>query len=1198
MKVRKSPYLLLCLMTVLTLLLTSVIPTNVPSAANIKETTEVMNLKVNYQDNPIGVESDGLNFSWMLSSNLVGLSQEAYQLVVTDSKGKKVWDSGEVKSSKSVGIKYDGPELELESRYYWKVKVTPSNGKKVESKSAYFETGTDFGNAEWIYHKETVKDSYTDNIRISLNATVVQSGFTLNWGMKNKTNGYVWSFNGTKLTQSVMKKGVAKQLGTVDLEGKISLNQAFDLEVSADSDTITTSINGAVVNSLTKTYAIEGPYIALAANPESRDTPAQKAYFKNVVLTVDGKQESVTEFDGAKLNDSGVLEFSGVTAYQKNYQGKAVKYIDDPTSMPLFRTEKKLEGKGKIASARLYMTSLGVYDAYINGKEVMVTKEDGTKLNDIFNPGWTDYYKYINYQSYDVTDYITGDSVALGVMLGTGWYGGEAGSNGGGNLYYKIGDELEKELALLSKLVITYTNGKKEVITSNTKDWKVSTEGPVQLNDLFIGEVYDARLEEKVAGWNNAGFDDSRWNGVNKLDYAGDLVASSEAAAYMLEEDRVYPKSGENTFIFDPTDIDYSNENLVLGEVKRTLVDPTGDIHLPNGKTLLINLGQNIAGVPSISVSGDEGTTVHMRGAEMLNDGRDHANSSFGSDGPKGTLYWSGLTRGRAKDQTWYTDHYTLNEKSVQDYRPSFTYHGFQYLEITASDDIVIHDVYGQPITSSVDQTLSIKTNNENVNKLFSNTLWSQKGNFLSIPTDTPGRSERLGWTGDIQVFGDTALYNFDSVAFLNNYVEILKDYAEDNNGYIADYLPTINKTTNSNAGWSDVIITLPWDIYQHTGDISVLEETYEIMKVYMNNVMANGMRAGYGDWVAMEGTAPQFMAAMYQALDASRMAKIAKLLGHTADVDRYTQESKRVIELAKEKYVDENDNLISVSADNFSRAFLINLFKDNSQTSILWALKMGMYDSEEQKQKFIDNLMVNIANENGTERVNSGENTMSTGFLGGNELLPVLTENKLSNKAYDLLLQDEMPSWLNEVKLGATTTWERWNAYTSEYGFDDYGMNSFNHYAYGSVVEWMVENMAGIEKDEENPGFKHIILQPTMDTGNQYNNQERINSVKGEFDSYYGKIISNWTSSEGELKTYEAVVPANTSATLYLPIGSASVTENIPGVTYKGSLERNGVMVAQFELQSGGYTFSVDNGVLGTKLMDGYLMDNGKKVK
>lgn len=1159
------------------------------STTKLNDATEVTNLKVNYQENPIGIEQDRIKFSWMLSSNVVGLSQEAYQIVVTDSVGETVWDSGVVKDSRSVGIPYGGPELELESRYFWDVKVFLSNGKKVKSEPAYFETGTDFSNAEWIYHKVDRED-YAEEIGVSLNATIVEGGFTLNWGMKNKTNGYVWSFSGTNLTQSITKEGITKEIGTVDLADKIALNESFDLEVSADSDNITTSINGSVVSHIPKSYAIEGPYIAFTASPASRGTPAQKANLSDVVLTVDGLEEQVTEFDGGELNDSGVLELNGVTAYQKNYRGEAVEYIDDSTSMPLFRTEKNLEREGEIASARLYITALGVYEAYINGQEVMVVKDDGSKLDDTFNPGWTDYYSYIHYQSYDVTDYIEGDSVALGVMVGTGWYGGEAGSNFGGNIYYKIGDELEKELALLAKLVITYENGEQEITTTNDGDWKVSTDGPVLMNDFFAGEVYDARLEENIAGWDDVGFDDSGWSGVNVFDYEGDLVASSENAAYILEDTRVYPAPGEDTFIFDPTDIDYSNEDLGLGEVKRTLVDPTADIVLPKGKTLMVDLGQNIAGVPSISVSGAEGTTVRMRGAERLNDGRDHENSSFGSDGPKGTLYWSGITRGREKDQNWYTDHYTLNDKAVQDYRPSFTFHGFQYLEITATDDIVIHDVYGQPITSSVDNTLSIETNNENVNKLFSNVLWSQRGNFLSIPTDTPGRSERLGWTGDIQVFGDTALYNFDSVAFLNNFLEILKDYAKNNNGYIADYLPTIDKATTTNAGWSDVIITLPWDIYMHTGDISILEETYEIMKEYMANVMEDGMNARYGDWVAMEGTAPQFMSAMYQALDASRMAKVATLLGHTTDAEMYAAEAQRVIDLAKEKYVDENDNLLSVSADGFDRGFLIDLFKDNSQTSIIWALKMGMYDSEAQKQNFIENLLINIENKNRTERFNSGENTLSTGFLGVNELLPVLSENELSNKAYDLLLQDQMPSWLNEVRLGATTTWERWNAYTEEYGFDDYGMNSFNHYAYGSVVEWMVEYMAGIQKDEQNPGFKHIILQPTMDTGDQYNDQERINSVKAQFDSSYGTIVSNWTSNEGELNTYEAVVPTNTTATLYLPIEDVTVAQDIPGVKYQGSLERFGAKVAQFELQSGGYKFSINNGVLNAELMDGYI--------
>ncbi|WP_458796763.1 glycoside hydrolase family 78 protein [Terribacillus saccharophilus] len=333
------------------------------SAKKIKEETTINNLKTNYQDNPIGVESEGIRFSWLLSSNVVGLEQKAYQINVTDAKGKKVWDSGVVKDTKSVGISYSGPEVDLESRYTWSVKVTLSNGKKIQSESAYFETGTDFGSADWIYHKQEAKDYFKENVGASLNATIEEGGFTLNWGLKNKTNGLVWSFNGTNLTQSVTKDGVTKQIGTVDLKGKISLKEAFDLEVTTNSKSIKTYINGALVNTIPKTYAVEGPYIALTANAASRNTTAQKAIFKDVAVTLDKKEEPITEFNGGAPDDKDALVLSGATAYQRNYLGKPVQYEDELTSIPMFRTEKNL--KGKIDSARLYITSLGAYPLHL-----------------------------------------------------------------------------------------------------------------------------------------------------------------------------------------------------------------------------------------------------------------------------------------------------------------------------------------------------------------------------------------------------------------------------------------------------------------------------------------------------------------------------------------------------------------------------------------------------------------------------------------------------------------------------------------------------------------------------------------------------------------------------------------------------------------------------------------------------------------
>ncbi|MBP8959318.1 MAG: family 78 glycoside hydrolase catalytic domain [Bacteroidales bacterium] len=531
---------------------------------------------------------------------------------------------------------------------------------------------------------------------------------------------------------------------------------------------------------------------------------------------------------------------------------------------------------------------------------------------------------------------------------------------------------------------------------------------------------------------------------------------------------------------------------LAFGAVKPAFVNPEEKISLEKGKILMVDLGQNIAGVPGISITGAEGTIVKLRGAEMLNDGKDNPEvRNGGSCGPKGTLYWTGLTRARETDKNWYTDLYYMNDEEVQEYRPSFTFHGFRYLEISADNDITIYSVYAQPITSAVKQTGFIEINNVNVNQLFSNVLWSQMGNHITIPTDCPNRSERLGWSGDIVVFSETSLYNFDNVNFMDNYMKIAANYAENNGGNFGTTMPGASSGNgSSNAGWTNVGIILAWSIYQQTGDISVLSENYDILKNYMDMIIRDGLRVGYGDWVAFQATSSTFMAESYKAYDALLMSKIASVLGKSGDEAMYLAEHSKSKETMRNKYIDLQGNVLSVSADKVvSGGFLApNIILDNSQTSILWSLKLLLYGSDDEKRVFMDNLLTNIENKGSSIRDNAGEKTLSTGFLGVNVLLPVLTENGLSASAYDLLLQDEMPSWLYEVKLGATTTWERWNAYSDETSFESNGMNSFNHYAYGAVAEWMYEYMVGIQKDENNPGFKNIVLQPTIDLGLKYN--------------------------------------------------------------------------------------------------------------
>lgn len=1175
--------------------------------------TTITGLTVNYAENPIGIEKTNILFSWKMESDIIGQSQTAYQLSVTEENGKEIWNSGNVASGLSIGINYKGPALNSETRYLWSVAVTDSNGKLIKSGTAYFETGTEFKNAEWIYYKTPALNCFNDSYIIKFTPTIINGGFTLYFGIKNESNRFSWSFTDKLLTATKTAVNGNVQLDTIGLRSIVSLNTPFDLEIIVTKESIATQINGKQISSVKNSYTIERPYVGLMVAGAAVDRrtqavtrPAQSARFTNLNITVDNISENVGEPDftltpvtpapatgQAAMSGFGGVATAGASLNQSSFQGKPVQYIAESTAMPIFRTEKAL--KGSVKSARLYITSLGVFDAFINGKEVMAKGSDGKIYDDAFSPGWTNYNDYIFYRTYDVTSYLSGTKAVLGVRLGTGWYAGYIGRQ----YYGTIGADDVNELALLARLVITYADGSQEIISSNANDWTATEKGPILSNDFFFGEVYDARLESEIKGWDAPGFNASGWGKVSKLDYSVQLIGGSENTAYLLEDDRIYPKANNGTYIYDPEAIKMTT-GLKYGEIVPTVVDPTKDITLPKGKRLIVDIGQNLAGVTAISFSGAEGTAVRMRGAEMLSDGRSNPDvTSGGGFGPKGTLYWYGLTRGRAAEDTWYTDTYYMNNEAIQNYRASFTFHGYRYLEVYADNDIVIHSVYAQPITSAVKQTGFIETNNKNVNQLFANSLWSQMGNFLTIPTDCPNRSERLGWSGDVTVFTETALYNFDAVSFLGNYMDISQNYAKNNGGYYGTTMPGGSRGTgSSNAGWTDVSIILTWAMYQQTGDIAILEKNYEMLANYMAMVMKEGLRAGYGDWVAFQATSAAYMAVMYQAYDAILMSKIASALNLADDVKKYNTEYDRLVTAMRTKYVDDKSNLLVVSADKVTGggAFGANIVLDNSQTGILWALKMGLPKSEEEKQIMIKNLLTNIDNKAAQIRSNAAEKTLSTGFLGVNVMLPVLTENGLANTAYDLLLQDEMPSWLYEVKNGATTTWERWNAYSTEKSFGDSGMNSFNHYAYGAVGEWMFEYMAGIQKDESEPGFKNVILQPSIDKGNKYNDQERINSVMGRYDSYYGSIISNWTSDGEKLTKYDVVVPANTTATLYLPVDS-SITENsmssfknVTGVTYKGLTTRNGNEVAIFELLAGGFTFEFLDGKLGARLQKGYV--------
>jgi alpha-L-rhamnosidase len=507
-----------------------------------------------------------------------------------------------------------------------------------------------------------------------------------------------------------------------------------------------------------------------------------------------------------------------------------------------------------------------------------------------------------------------------------------------------------------------------------------------------------------------------------------------------------------------------------------------------------------------------------------------------------------------------------------------------------------LRDFTGRVATSAIRDIGDIHTDDPLINQLFSNVRWGQRGNYLWVPTDCPQRDERQGWTGDAQLFSNTALYNGDVDNFLEAFQDMLIDSQESYGDSGAEFPPVAPGGFNAIftdvgvSGWADAGVIIPWTVWQMTGDDTIVGRSWTAMTKYMDWVAQRGLGpfGGQGtitgDWLAFQRSTMNFMSDVYYGYSASLMAQMARATGRTADAAKYEQLLANIRTAFIAKYVKPDPiNGVRVMSSLGLNSPLEVAFggnptykaEDDGQTALLWVLKLGFYEGEEQRQAIVDLLADNIENtatyqqtHPTTSRADFAPETLSVGFLGVNVLAPVLTDNGRTDLAYTLLHQDEMPSWLYSVKNGATTVWERWNSYSKENGFGDVNMNSFNHYSYGAVAEWMYEYMAGIAKDTRRPGFEHFYLQPHIDpTG-------KITEVHGTFESPFGKILSSW-SRNGDHLDYRARVPANSTATLRIPAVAPGAVrdaegrlEDAPGVALIGHAGG----VATFRLASGEY--------------------------
>ncbi len=771
--------------------------------------------------------------------------------------------------------------------------------------------------------------------------------------------------------------------------------------------------------------------------------------------------------------------------------------IEDQGGVALFRRRFTVHS---VKKAILSSTALGVYELFCNGHRVGYRDPEGNTVYDEMKPGWTEYRKRVLYFTYDLTPYLQEGENILICAVAPGWYDGRI-------CYKRYG---ETHVSFLATLYLTDAEGTRQIATDPS--WEGAWGGAVRASDIWDGERYDARFPSPCAL--SRGDTGIMWREIVTETYP---IAVTPHIGPTVMVRQGLTRHPETTVIYHGTEdngTDYGRIHVV-----RRLAYPYADtFSLGRGETAVIDVGQNMVGVPDFRIKGDAGVTVLVRFGEMLNDS---GSAERGNDNPEGSVYTVNYRSAKAKLM------YTLRGDPLgESYRPLFTFYGFRYLEITADGDITLSALTCPVIGSATRETGHIETSDPRVNRLISNILWGQRGNYLSVPTDCPQRDERLGWTGDTQAFCGTAAYNADVSGFFHKWMQDARD-SQDPSGMYPDVIPHVSVVPMGGAAWSDAGIIVPYTVWRMYGDVPLIEEHYDSMECYMAWLATTNHRGAnlhYGDWLAYEPTDKSLISVSYYAIDALYMEAMCRALGKEDRARHFAEVFDAQKAHFQSTYCNEAGALLPEHRTQcgYLMGLWANLFSEAYRPHAIAALK----------QKIIDNGY-----------------RLSTGFVGSCILCRVLAECGENDLAYSLLLQREDPSWLYSVDQGATTIWERWNSYTKARGFGDVSMNSFNHYAYGAVGEWMYRHMAGIETTQKAPGFAHPLLCPKPDTRAPEDipaGQHRLTWVKASFDAPVGKITSHWDTSHGFV--YTCTVPV--AATLHLPVLTDMQTYTVNGET------------------------------------------------
>lgn len=1058
------------------------------SVASAEEgTISVTDLQTNARTQPLGIAGDAPTLSWKSESSARGVMQSAYEVRVAksvdDLGSNDVWASGKVESADQLNVEYAGAELDSQTRYSWQVRVWDGGDQVGDwSSPSWFETGiltAGEWQGDWIGKSAGGEIDKWTNYTADIDFDIDDLAIGVFIRAQDTSNAYMWQISTAddsgvpKFRPHKRVNNVYTLLGNMPIPGITSaelLEGTHRLSVTVDGSTITTSLDGTQIDQRTDSSFGKG-FIGFRQDfANDVDETADVRAVKVTALGNGGGTGDVlleTDFSAGNPFNGGSVTDQGLRVGDR----KDVLVSTADSNKPLLRKEFETDPDKEIKSARVYASAHGVYEMQLNGETVG---------DQHLAPGWTDYQKRIQFQTYDVTDQVNEGVNAFGAEVGDGWWAGKVGMWGPG-MY-------SNTLGLIAQLRVDYTDGTSQVIkTDNT--WK-SHSGPYAAADNIDGETYDANAEQP--GWDYPNYDDADWNTVT--------IGTSDTAKLVPQPDEPVRVTGERPAITRTT-----SPGVASGYI--------------------YDLEQNMVGVARMRIQGVAGQTVKIRYAEELYD--------------DGRFYVGNLRAAKV------TDYYTFKTTGTAVYTPKFTQHGFRYIEISGTTVAPeLDDVTGVVWGSDLAATGDLTTSDPMLNQLQSNISWGQRGNFLSIPTDTPARDERLGWTGDINVFAPTASYLRDTRSFLQKWTTDLRDSAYSNGNLpgIAPSVPTID--LGAGLGWSDAGITVPYAAWRAQGDTAIVGQNYAAMEKFLGFVNAgagadliDSARGNWNDWLNLDdNTGTDVLGTAYYAEDARMLSEMAAAVGETADAQEYAALSEQVRGAFTAELIASDGTVEGGSQTAYAMALGMNLVTDPALRE-----KVG--------EKFI-------------AKLTSSDFHLTTGFLGTPWLLPALTSIDRSDLAYTMIMKKDYPSWGYEIENGSTTMWERWNSIGPDGSFGDEGMNSFNHYAYGAVGDWMYQNIGGISALKA--GYKESKIAPVMGGG--------LTSGHGTYESVYGTISSDWKSDDQGL-SLDIKVPVNTTSRVSMPAKNLSaVTEGSTPISQTDG-------VSDVEAADGVVTFTVGSG-------------------